>query len=86
MTAGQESERQQIYQITVKGVLDNKWSAWFDGMQVAPQPNGETILTGSVADQAALHGLLQKIRDMGLPLLSVGPVESEDKSRSKTER
>lgn len=79
MAAGQESKRQQIYQITVKGILDSKWSDWFDGMQVAPQASGETILTGPVADQAALHGLLQKIRDMGLPLLSVGSVESEDK-------
>jgi hypothetical protein len=80
MSAGQESERQEIYQIIVKGVLDSKWSEWFGGMEVTPQPNGETILTGPVADQAALHGLLQKIRDMGLPLVSVGPVEIEDNS------
>jgi hypothetical protein len=82
MSAGQESERQEIYQIIVIGVLDSKWSDWFGGMEVRPQPNGETILTGPVADQAALHGLLQKIRDMGLPLVSVGPVEIEDSSQS----
>jgi hypothetical protein len=80
MTAGQESKRQEIYQIIVKGVLDGKWSDWFDGMEITPQPSGETILTGPIADQAALHGLLQKIRDMGLPLVSVGPVEIEDNS------
>jgi len=80
MSAGKESERQEIYQIIVKGVLDNKWSDWFGGMEIAPQPNGETALTGPIADQAALHGLLQRIRDMGLPLVSVGPVDIEDDS------
>lgn len=80
MSAEQESTGQEIYQIIVKGVLDSKWSDWFDGMEVMPQPSGETILTGPVADQAALHGLLQKIRDMGLPLVSVGSVEIEDNS------
>ena len=80
MSAGQESEGQEIYQIIVKGVLDSKWSDWFEGMTVTPQPDGETVLTGPVADQAALHGLLQKIRDMGLPLVSVGPVEIEERS------
>jgi hypothetical protein len=80
VTAGKESERQEIYRIVVRGVLDLKWSDWFDGMTVTPQPGGETLLTGPVTDQAALHGLLQKIRDMGLPLVSVGPVEIEDNS------
>jgi len=80
MSAGQESKGQEIYQIIVKGVLDSKWSDWFEGMTVTPQPNGETALTGPIADQAALHGLLQRIRDMGLPLVSVGPVDIEDDS------
>ena len=64
-------EGQLIYQIKVKGVLDHKWSDWFDGFAITPLGSGETLLTGPVADQAALHGLLNKIRDIGLPLLSV---------------
>lgn len=80
MTAGQQSKGQEIYQIRVKGILDSKWSDWLGGLTVTPQPNGETVLTGPVADQAALHGLLQRIRDIGLPLVSVGPVEIENNS------
>jgi hypothetical protein len=80
MSAGQEDKGPETYQIIVKGVLDSKWSDWFDGMEVTPQPHGETILTGPIADQSALHGILQKIRDMGLPLVSVGPVEIENNS------
>ena len=60
-----------FYEIRVKGHLDSHWSAWFDGMAVTTEENGETILTGPIRDQPALHGLLIKIRDLGLPLLSV---------------
>ena len=80
MSAGYQSDKHEIYRIIVKGVLDEKWSEWFGGMEVTPQPSGETMLTGPVEDQAALHGLLDKIRDMGLPLVSVGPVDIEDSS------
>ena len=59
------------YQIRVEGRLDGRWSEWFNGLVITPQGEGETLLTGSVADQAALHGVLAKIRDLGLPLLSV---------------
>jgi hypothetical protein len=58
-------------QIRVEGVLDAGWSAWFDGLEVAGDARGQTTITGPVADQAALHGLLAKIRDLGLPLVSV---------------
>lgn len=75
-----ESQKRDVYHFRVKGVLDGKWSEWFEGMKVQPQPNGETLLAGPVADQAALHGLLHKIRDMGLPLLSVKRVDMEDQS------
>jgi len=51
--------------------LDDRWSAWFDGLQVSSDQAGQTTIAGTVADQAALHGLLTKIRDLGLPLLSV---------------
>lgn len=66
-----EFDEPATYHITVKGALDPKWSDWFDGLAFIPQANGETLLAGPVADQAALHGLLAKIRDLGLPLLSV---------------
>lgn len=61
----------EIYQIRVKGHLDSQWSAWFDGMTITNEPNGEALLAGPVADQSALHGLLIKIRDLGLPLLAI---------------
>jgi hypothetical protein len=65
------------YEIRVRGRLDSRWSAWFDGLTVAAGANGETVLTGPVADQAALHGLLAKVRDLGLPLIAVNPVDGE---------
>jgi hypothetical protein len=77
MTDGTEFDRQGVYRIRVKGSLDSRWSDWFDGFAVTPQANDETLLTGPVADQAALHGLLAKIRDLGLPLLSVERVEDD---------
>jgi len=60
-----------IYQIRIRGYLRPEWSEWFDGMTITHESNGDTILSGSVRDQAALHGLLTRVRDLGLPLLSV---------------
>lgn len=81
----------QVYQIQVKGGLDGDWSEWFDGFTITPQPGGDTLLTGQVADQTALHGLLNKIRDIGLPLVSVqqayvGQEAREDDSKSNSKR
>ena len=59
------------YEIRVNGVLDSGWSAWFDGLQVTSDERGQTVIAGPVADQAALHGLLAKVRDLGLELLEV---------------
>jgi hypothetical protein len=59
------------YEIHVKGVLDGGWSAWFDGLEVSSDDRGQTTIAGPVTDQAALHGLLAKIRDLGLELLEV---------------
>jgi hypothetical protein len=59
------------YQIRVNGVLDSSWSAWFDGLQITSDDRGDTAIAGPIADQAALHGLLAKIRDLGLELLEV---------------
>jgi hypothetical protein len=60
-----------VYQIRVTGHLGREWSDWFDGLSITLQDNGETLLSGPVVDQAALHGLLRKVRDLGLPLLAV---------------
>lgn len=59
------------YELRVQGHLDSRWSTWFDGMTLVLSDDGSTIIHGQVADQAALHGLIQKVRDLGLPLLSV---------------
>ena len=64
-----------IYQIRIKGHLGNQWTDWFDGMTITSEEDGETLLTGPVVDDAALHGLLKKVRDLGMPLLSVNRVE-----------
>jgi hypothetical protein len=66
-----EPEALTVYQIRVKGQLGRQWADWFEGLSVTPEDNGETLLAGPVVDQAALHGLLKKVRDLGLPLLSV---------------
>jgi hypothetical protein len=59
------------YDIRLQGRLDPRWAAWFDGMTLTTHSDGTTVIHGRVADQAALHGLLQRLRDLGLPLLSV---------------
>jgi hypothetical protein len=64
-----------IYQIRLKGHLGRQWTDWFEGLAITLEDNGDTLLTGPVVDQAALHGLLKKVRDLGMPLVSVGPVE-----------
>jgi hypothetical protein len=84
-----------VYQIRIKGHLGRQWTDWFGGLTITLEDNGETLLTGPVIDQAALHALLRKVRDLGMPLLSVvcvkpGPAEASDvnetnHSRSKKE-
>jgi hypothetical protein len=69
-SAGDQHEPGQ-YEIRLKGHLDDKWADWFEGLTITRADNGETLLRGSVVDQAALHGVLRKVRDLGLPLLSV---------------
>ena len=64
-----------IYQIRVQGHLGTQWTDWFGGLTVTLEDNGETLLTGPVADQAALHGLLRRVRDLGIPLVSVVRVD-----------
>jgi len=75
LTPAPNSDQPTLYQIRLAGHLGCQWADWFGGLTITLEDNGETVLTGPVADQAALHGLLKKVRDVGLPLLSVNRVE-----------
>ena len=66
-----------VYNIRVKGHLDGCWSEWFDGLEILNLENGEAVLSGEIVDQSALHGVLVKVRDLGLPLIAVSRVNSE---------
>ena len=79
----------RAYQIRLKGHLGNEWADWFGGLSITLADNGDTLLTGPAIDQAALHGLLKKVRDLGLPLLSVmcvEPGQSDDSAEVETDR
>lgn len=72
-----------VYQIRLKGHLGRQWLDWFEGLTVTLEEDGVTLLTGPVCDQAALHGLLKKVRDLGMPLLSVNSVGADLQDTSK---
>lgn len=72
-----------VYQIRLKEHLDQHWSAWLGGLRVVHEANGETVLTGEVVDQAALHGLLSKVRDLQLTLISISPLEADSLSKEE---
>ena len=72
-----DSDESRAYQIRIKGHLGLQWTDWFGGMTITLEDNGDTLLTGPVVDQAALHGLLKKVRDLGMPLLSVNRLEPD---------
>jgi len=78
MTGGREFDRPASYEIRVKGKLDARWSRWFANLQIIPQPGGESLLVGTVADQAALYGVISRMRDLGLVLISVHRVSREE--------
>ena len=80
-----DSDRPVIYQIRLQGHLDRRWTDWFEGLTITQEKNGETLLTGPIVDQAALHGLLKKVRDLGMPLVSVMPVEAGRIAGSESE-
>jgi hypothetical protein len=65
------------YEIRLKGYLEARWVKWFDGLSISWEEDGNTLLTGAVADQAALHGIFKKVRDLGMPLVSVNIVEAD---------
>jgi hypothetical protein len=77
MENGQNLIQPAYYEIKVKGQLTEQWSDWFDGLTVTSEANGETVLSGWVRDQAALHGVLMKVRDLGITLLAVTRIESK---------
>jgi hypothetical protein len=72
-----EPRQPLAYQIRIKGHLGGQWTDWFGGLAITLEDNGDTLLTGSVIDQAALHGFLRTVRDLGMPLVSVSPVSLE---------
>jgi hypothetical protein len=71
------SSQVRVYQIRLRGHLGRHWTAWFEGLTITLEANGDSLLTGPVVDQAALHGLLTKVRDLGLPLISVIEIERQ---------
>jgi len=72
-----KSSEAEQYEIRLAGHLNARWAAWFDGLTVSHESGGTTVISGPIADQAALHGLLQRVRDLGLPLVSVTQVEAD---------
>lgn len=75
-----------FYEIRVKGQLGPQWSEWFEGFAITLEDNGDTLLTGPVIDQAALHGLLRKVRDLGMPLVSVNRGQFSDTRSCRSEK
>jgi hypothetical protein len=71
-----------VYEIRVKGHLDERWSEWFDGLTITNLQSGEALLSGEIVDQAALHGVLSKVRDLNLPLIAVRIVDPEPQDPS----
>jgi hypothetical protein len=80
------SNRPLIYQIRIEGHLGQQWVDWFEGLTITLEDNGDTLLTGPVIDQAALYGLLKKVRDLGLPLLALNLVEPDSSAASPARR
>ena len=79
-----DADQPMVYQIRIKGHLGRQWADWFEGLTITLEDNGDTLLTGTVVDQAALHGILKKVRDLGMPLLSVNSVEPGPQNMSDT--
>jgi len=73
------------YEIRLTGHLDARWTAWFDGLTVGHQSDGTTVISGPIPDEAALHGVLQRVRDLGLPLVSVNRIEPDEPQATGTD-
>jgi hypothetical protein len=83
-TSTEDHDEPGLYEIRIKGHLEDRWADWFEGMTITLEEDGDTLLSGPVADQAALHGLLKRVRDLGLPLLSVNSVDPDAEEVRKT--
>jgi hypothetical protein len=77
-----DPDQPMIYQIKLNGHLDHQWTDWFEGLTITLENDGNTLLTGPVLDQAALHGLLKKVRDLGMPLVSVNRIKPDQINRA----
>ena len=77
-----DADQPMVYQIRIKGHLSPQWTDWFEGLTITLEEGGDTLLTGPVVDQAALHGWFKKVRDLGMPLLSVNPVYNSSQADS----
>jgi len=86
--AGKDNQQAKptTYEIKLKGILSLEWAEWFAGLTVTHTANGETLLSGAVVDQAALYGLLRKVRDLGLPLISVAGVDCDEADGPNTKQ
>jgi hypothetical protein len=73
------------YEVRLQGHLDARWAAWFDGLSLKRESDGTTVIQGPIADQAALHGLLRKVNDLGLALISVTRIQASNEVNSSTE-
>ena len=83
-----DADQPRVYQIRIRGHLSPQWADWFEGLTITLEEDGDTLLTGPVVDQSALHGLLKKVRDLGMPLVSVNQVQCNEthQDRSKEEK
>jgi len=82
---GHDPDVPKIFQIKIKGHLGQQWAGWFDGLTITLEEDGNTLLGGPIADQSALHGILKKIRDLGMPLLSVNTIDPDQANKADTD-
>ena len=82
-SAGHDGHAPGRYEIRLQGHLDARWAAWFDGLRLAHESDGTTVISGPVTDQAALHGLLKRVGDLGLPLISVTQIDPNSKKETR---
>jgi hypothetical protein len=84
--SNEQNEETTVYQIRIEGQLGEQWTDWFEGLTITQEEGGTTVLTGPVVDQSALHGLLKKVRDLGMPLVSVNPVKPDQTATPDVEQ